>query len=226
MTDPRQSTVFDYSDLRLHPDGTRVNQKPKLTPRITKVAVRTSRKNWIARDAGGLSNVRGFKKKRKTLLQDLQADEEFISLSTGTGSPNPDDERKIKRFDTRTAKRRKFMEDYDYLYKDTSTSTNLASDTGTESFPYEPSSDLLKCIHRYASEFYTESDQLLNSSRDYRQQRKKGRVEKKAKERRTSKRYKDMYKVFDGSAIMAIGMLVQEYIAEALDPQPPDEWGI
>ena len=55
-----------------------------------------------------------------------------------------------------------------------------------------------------------------------------------------------MYKVFDGSAIMAIGqqilyhlricknmcpstfdskgMLVQEYIAEALDPQPPDEW--
>ena len=55
-----------------------------------------------------------------------------------------------------------------------------------------------------------------------------------------------MYKVFDGSAIMAIGqqtlllqfvnicsstfefegMLVQEYIAEALDSQPPDEWGI
>ena len=56
-----------------------------------------------------------------------------------------------------------------------------------------------------------------------------------------------MYKMFDGSAIMAIGqqnflsftnflnissfnfldskgMLVQEYIAEALDSQPPDEW--
>jgi len=41
---------------------------------------------------------------------------------------------------------------------------------------------------------------------------------------RTAKQYRDMYKVFDGSAILAIGMLVQEYIAEVLDPQPPAEW--
>jgi len=161
-------------------------------------------------------------------LQDLQADEEFIGLRSGTGSPNPEVERKTKRLDERPTKRRRFLEDYDYLNEDGSTSTNLASDTGTESFPYEPSSDLLKCIHRYASEFYTESDQLLNSSRGYREQRKIRCVEKKTKERRqgTSKRYRDMYKAFDGSAIMAIGMLVQEYIAEALDPQPPDEWEI
>ena len=66
--------------------------------------------------------------------------------------------------------------------------------------------DLLKCIHRYASEFYTESGQLLNSSRDYRKERKKRSDEKKAKGRSsTSKRHRDMYKVFDGSAIMAIG---------------------
>jgi len=33
--------------------------------------------------------------------------------------------------------------------------------------------DLLKCIHRFASEFYTERGQLLNISREYRKQRKK-----------------------------------------------------
>ena len=138
MTEPRQSTVFDYSNLRLHPDGTRVYQKStNLTPRIAKVAVRTPRYNWIARDAGGSSNVRKFKGAKKT-LQDLQADEEFISLETGTEVPDSEDEgngRKIKRWDGRTAKRRKFLEDYDYLNKDMST-----SDTGAEPFPYEPSS--------------------------------------------------------------------------------------
>jgi len=234
MTEPRLSTVFDFSNLRLHPDGTRVYQKStNLAPRIAKVAVRTSRNNWIARDAGGVSNIRKYKGTKRT-LQDLQEDgEEFIDLRTGTEegtSPKPEEERKTKRFDGRTAKRRKFLENYDYLDKNGSTSSNLAADTGTESFPYEPSSDLLKCIHRYASEFYTESGQLLNSSRAYRKQREKAREEKKVKGRRTqrltskSKQYRDMYKVLDGSAIMAIGMLVQEYIAEALDPQPPDEW--
>ena len=68
----------------------------------------------------------------------------------------------------------------------------------------------MKCIHRYASEFYTESGQLLNSSRDYRKQKRKASEEKKVEGRRTqrtskSKRYRDMYKVLDGSAIMAIG---------------------
>lgn len=140
MTEPRWSTVFDYSNLRLHPDGTRVYQKStNLAPRIAKVAVHTSRKNWIARDAGGLSNIRKFKRPKKT-LQDLQADEEYISLRTGTESPTPENERKIKRFDGRPTLRRKFLEDFDYLNKDRSTTTSLASDTGTESFPYEPSS--------------------------------------------------------------------------------------
>ena len=146
MTEPRQSTVFDYSNLRLHPDGTRVYQKStNLTPRIAKVAVRTSRNNWIARDAGGSSNIRKFKGAKKT-LQDLQADEEFINLETGTEVPDPEDEgdgrSKIKRWDGRTAKRRKFLEDYDYLNKDMST-----PGTGEEPFPYEPSSVRLSFQH-------------------------------------------------------------------------------
>ena len=142
MTEPRRSTVFDYSNLRLHADGTRVYQKStNLRPRTAKVTVRTSRQNWIARDAGGLSNIHKFKRAKKT-TQDIQADEEYISLTTGTESPNPEGERRIKRKDERPAKRRKFLENLDYLNKDRlgSTSTSLASDAGTESFSYEPSS--------------------------------------------------------------------------------------
>ena len=141
MTERRWSTVFDYSDLRLHPDGTRVYQKStNLTPRIAKVAVRTSRNNWIAKDAGGLSNIRKFKNNKKK-LQDLEADEEeFIGFGNRTGIPEAEDGRKTKRFDERTAKRRKFLENYDYLDKNGSTSTSVALNTGTESFPYEPSS--------------------------------------------------------------------------------------
>jgi len=30
----------------------------------------------------------------------------------------------------------------------------------------------------------------------------------------------DMYKIFDGSALMAIGMLMQEYVAEIVGPRP------
>jgi len=42
--------------------------------------------------------------------------------------------------------------------------------------------DLLKCIHRFAAEFYTERGQLLNISREYRKQRKK-RAQKRARQR-------------------------------------------
>ena len=144
MTEPRLSTVFDYSDLRLHPDGTRVYQRS--TNLIPRIAVRTSRNNWIARDAGGLGNIRKFRTTKKT-SQDLQVDEEAISLKTGTDSQEEGQgfkeqgkKRKVKRFDGRKAKRQKFFENYDYLNNDRSTPTNLAADAGTESFPHEPSS--------------------------------------------------------------------------------------
>jgi hypothetical protein len=155
MTEPRLSTVFDYSNLRLHPDGTRVHQKPtNVRPRIAKVAVRTSRNNWIAKDAGGHAIILKFRTGKKT-LQDPQGGEdegdgESISSRTGTDSPGPEDEgqeskgqgkkRKVKRLDGRKAKRQKFLEDYNYLNRDPSTSTNLAADTGMDFFPYEPSS--------------------------------------------------------------------------------------
>lgn len=106
--------------------------------------------------------------------------------------------------------------------------------------------DLLKSIHRFAAEFYSERGQLLNSSRNYRKERKKRRQEKdagsdansssslgsesmgnqqkdeesdaeysnetsvktkrpKKGRHRVGQLYVDMYKVFDGSAMMALG---------------------
>jgi hypothetical protein len=141
MTEPRRSTVFDYSNLLLHPDGTRVYQKStNIRPRIAKVAVRTLRNNWIARDAGGLGNINKIQNIKET-SHNLQEGEEFPDLSAETDSPMPEDEgkkRKTKRSDGRKAKRQKFSENYDYL--NTRVSTSNSSDAGTESLSYEPSS--------------------------------------------------------------------------------------
>ena len=140
MADARRSTVFDYSNLLLHPDGTRVHQKStNSAPRIAKAAVRTFRQNWIARDAGGLSNIRKFRRAKNNTIQQAD-DEEYISLRTGPESPERDEERRVKRKDDRPAKRRRFLDDLDYLNRERCTPKGLASDTGAESFPYEPSS--------------------------------------------------------------------------------------
>ena len=135
--DPRLSTAFDYADLRLHPDGTRVYQKlSNLRPGIIKVAVQNSRANWFARDAGGSGKIhtkkpRGIKQKQgaseeleeedgETLVEgvekeveedvevDEQSDEERKSVKATA-------KRKAKRVDKRQAKRQKFAVDYDYL---------------------------------------------------------------------------------------------------------------
>ncbi len=55
----RRSTVHDLASLRLHPDGTRVaNSEQNNRPRHAKYVVKDSRGNWIARDAGGLGQVK------------------------------------------------------------------------------------------------------------------------------------------------------------------------
>ena len=62
MSGSRLSTVYDYTSLRIHPDGSRVNQSSRnLRPRIARVAVRDARGNWIARDAGGSAAIRRYR---------------------------------------------------------------------------------------------------------------------------------------------------------------------
>nr|GAT46772.1 predicted protein [Mycena chlorophos] len=107
-----------------------------------------------------------------------------------------------------------------------------------------PSSDLLKCIHHFASNYYEERGQLYNDSRTYRKQKTARRRAKKARlenpdahvddseeqEDAASKpaanttRRRDMYKTMDGSALLAVGMLLQEHIARTLVTRKPADW--
>ncbi|KAF8165894.1 hypothetical protein B0H34DRAFT_794222 [Crassisporium funariophilum] len=312
MTEPRLSTVYDYSDLRLHPDGTRVYQKStNLRPALQRVTVQNSRANWIAKDAGGPLNIRQFKPAKATLEDpqeedvgstesqvDIEAD--HTSVDETEESPKQTRKHKLKRPDGRKAKRQKFANNYDYLSAEASTSNNAVPvpnvSTPVNPLNSNPSSDLLKCIHRFASEYYTETGQLLNASRTFRKERKEKRLlrleKQKAKQtrstkglsgssrstsshagspkqdtedeiendtddekesenendagrtevddqkskakqraagkgkgrRRAEKHHVDMYKVLDGSAMLAVGMLVQEYIAHLLNPQAPPGW--
>ena len=59
--------------------------------------------------------------------------------------------------------------------------------------------DLLKCIHRFAAEFYTERGQLLNISREYRKQRKK-RTQKRARQRLRASREEGLNSLSDSSS--------------------------
>ncbi|KAF7308650.1 hypothetical protein HMN09_00714400 [Mycena chlorophos] len=107
-----------------------------------------------------------------------------------------------------------------------------------------PSSDLLKCIHHFASNYYEERGQLYNDSRTYRKQKTARRRAKKArlenpdahvddseeqedespKQAANTTRRRDMYKTMDGSALLAVGMLLQEHIARTLATRKATDW--
>ncbi|KAH8832347.1 hypothetical protein DL96DRAFT_1581740 [Flagelloscypha sp. PMI_526] len=119
-------------------------------------------------------------------------------------------------------------------------------------FTEVPSTELLNSIHHYAATYWSECGQLSNESKLYRQRRKlRGRSRSATMEGDDSepeatspafvKRGKtrvrphewaewglkqDMYRVLDGSALVAIGMLVQSYVGVLLSPQKPPGWDI
>ncbi|GLB34261.1 hypothetical protein LshimejAT787_0111450 [Lyophyllum shimeji] len=245
MAGPRLSSVYDFSSLRLHPDGSRVaqNTSKNLRPGRAASVVRDPRGNWIARDAAGLPTAKRYSR----VGQD--ADGEEIDLEEADKEPAP---RKSKgkakarpgrKYDPRPAKRQKFMEDFEFL-------TPVTPSSSSSEHPL-PSSDLLKAIHYFASTYYHERGQLLNVTREYRIRRKENKLrrleEQKAREasgehdegEKTIKPVrrggrikgagdreypKDMYKIMDGSALVAIGMLMQEYVARMLEIRIPDGW--
>ncbi|RDB20049.1 hypothetical protein Hypma_013028 [Hypsizygus marmoreus] len=250
MSGARLSTVYDFSSLRLHPDGSRVNQTSRnLRPRNARLSVQDSRGNWFARDAAGLGTVGRYRR-----VRDEDNDEEPDGEEASAGpSRRRKGKRKAKtttgkrRTDNRPEKRQKFYDNLDFLNAPT-----LNTPTGSD-FPL-PSSDLLKSIHYFASSYYHERGQLFNATKEYRAMRKRNtqmRLEqqREAQEAREAgvpeedipvvrkgrggrvkgrgKRVypKDMYKVLDGSALIAIGMLVQEKIDRLLEVRIPDGWG-
>ncbi|KAJ7245120.1 hypothetical protein B0H12DRAFT_1235849 [Mycena haematopus] len=149
----------------------------------------------------------------------------------------------------RSGKRRKVAHDLSFL----ETSLPHAFQASAPSVPQSafavPSSDLLKYIHHFACNYYSDRGQLFNESRTWRKGRKERKLAKLAAKAKllteeansdeeegpapeadadlpktlTLPR-RDMYKTMDGSALLAIGMLLQEQIARILTPRIPDGW--
>ncbi|KAL0579899.1 hypothetical protein V5O48_002070 [Marasmius crinis-equi] len=175
MPDPRQNSVYDLTSLRLHPDGTR-----------------NSRGGWIANDAGGTGRVtryRTLKRKGKERADDTDAGGEVEAGEGETATarerddeeyqPSEEEGKVLK--DYRAIKRRKFEHDFDFIspspvhqYASTSSDMNGIDDSSLSL----PSSDLLKCIHFMACQYYHERGQLLNASKEFRKQRKLRRLAK------------------------------------------------
>ncbi|KAF9458470.1 hypothetical protein BDZ94DRAFT_1270532 [Collybia nuda] len=255
MSGPRRSTVYDYSSLRIHPDGSRVEQSTRnLRPRTSRTTIKDSRGNWIARDAGGLGIVGRYKRVRE------ETDGEVVSLGAnepsdlGKGKSKGKDKAKpatgYRKRDERAAKRQKFVHDFDFLE---TPNTLVLPDVQPL-----PSSDLLKSIHYFASQYYTEKGQLYNASRQYRLEKKQRRLSRLQQEKDAASASpelephgasgdtddapvkkprrggrvkggkviyrKDMYKVLEGSALMAIGMLLQEHVNQLMEIRIPDGW--
>ena len=122
MTEPRRSTVYDYSDLRLHPDGTRVlQQSSNRRKQLAKVTVQTVQNQWIATDAGGSGKVPQFKRKRRDASAEQEDFEDRLHSSdeptpgSATNGTSTTAKRKSKGIDRRKAKRNKFRADDEYL---------------------------------------------------------------------------------------------------------------
>src|SRR6266545_3022813 len=152
MTELRRNTVYDHSDLRLHPDGTRVHQMHKnLRQKAAQIAVQAARSNWIARDAAGFAIVPKHRSTKQASHVEDQNEDAVIHVG---GDQNEDgkeideadsetsvNSRKRRHPDQRKANfRRKFLKDEDYLEEaSTSILTNkAASESGDPFLPNPP----------------------------------------------------------------------------------------
>ncbi|TBU45203.1 hypothetical protein BD309DRAFT_956803 [Dichomitus squalens] len=308
----RRTTVHDVAALRIHRDGTRVaNSDTNRRSRRAKYTVRDARGNWIAKDAGGLGTVTsrpGASKEDDGQDEDaseVEADELLQeelrpSQRKDKGKGRAIDDEGDIAVNTRAGKRSRFDEDFSFLNPGAEPAL-LPSQTGEPLHPHPegrafktipvPSSDLLKCLHYFASAYYTAMGQLYDAGRESRKERKMRRAQrlkataiasssrprsepksaeysedssaaedieftedeqdieepaeedggddrtdgegkegvergnpknKRPKTRRPME--KDMYKLFDGSALMALGMLLQEHVAESLESNIPEGW--
>ena len=109
----RLSTLYDYACLRLHCDGTRVQQSDENyhIPSRKRFAVKNSRGNWIATDAaGGLGTVRRtyVRKGTNEALEGREVEKKGECLTV-------ENEPKRRRVDYRREKKQRFVENLDFL---------------------------------------------------------------------------------------------------------------
>ncbi|KIJ69820.1 hypothetical protein HYDPIDRAFT_104450 [Hydnomerulius pinastri MD-312] len=201
MSIRRKSTTHDLATLRLHPDGSRVQQSSvNARHRTAGSTIVDSRGNWIARDAGGQNSV---KKRRSVSVLTDDGEGEVIELSSdeedrkrarskGKGKQRAGEDRPLEevspaqdQLNTRTKRRLSFVRDLSFLdpspygsssvRQDASDSDASSGSSAQEVTFAEPAPELLKSIHHFASCYYRERGQLFDSSRNYRGSRKERR---------------------------------------------------
>ncbi|KAF8265756.1 hypothetical protein EI94DRAFT_1734689, partial [Lactarius quietus] len=218
----------DHATLRLHPDGTRVDlRSPKRIDPYHSVG-RDARGNRVARDAAGV----GVIPKRPATLKGGRME----SVSSGPDI-SEDELRSVKPRRRNRRKRRRLNHDIEFL-------------RGPRNVPAAPTPrerrDLLKCVNYFACQYYAARGLLLDRSRVY-DREKEQRLAKDRQMERTmgvpqhrifherdnterggaeasSTGLPDMYKALDGSALVAIGMLLQELVSTLLKPNVPPGW--
>ncbi|KAJ7155545.1 hypothetical protein C8R43DRAFT_436985 [Mycena crocata] len=216
----RRSTVYDYSSLSLHPDGSCTGESSRLWRPQAHV---DTRGNLVAPPPKFI-----FYTKAKSIVDDENQGEEFDLSdveSTPTTSRKGKQKERTPEADGRArgAKRRKVVHDFGFL--ETSVPQTTTASSSTSSFAV-PSSDLLKSIHHFACNYYSDRGQLFNDSRAYRKAKKQRRLAKLAMKQKVQAgeidsgeedpdtsptkpdktRRRDMYKTLDGSALLAVGV--------------------
>lgn len=283
----RYSTVHDFASLRLRPDGTRVTRKQAdgKSQKYPTHTVKDHRGNWIAQDAGGTGRVKTRYAARQDVDGEEGEDEELkgenvagpstVNVDKGKGRALEED---LK--DPRAKRRKLFAEDVGIYDSEPSPLSRPSAPSGEGADVHQssharpnPSSDLLKCIHYFASTYYSEMGQLRDASKEYRREKKLRRLKRQEQLRRTTKSRSasqlsdvlsdqdeerssgessdtdeesgvsvgkgkkvskrrqakplvgtDMYKILDGSALMAIGMLIQHHVESLATPRVPQTW--
>ncbi|KAJ7043481.1 hypothetical protein C8F04DRAFT_943794, partial [Mycena alexandri] len=156
--------------------------------------------------------------------------------------------------DHRVRKRRKVAHDLSFLETTSVQSTAPTSLFAVPSaviifrvltcFPFNNiSQDLLRCIHHFACNYYSERGQLSHTYYKEKAERRAAKLAAKKAENKDAdsqedaseaeteppkknkrglgEKRRDMYKTLDGSALLAIGMLLQEHVARLLTPRVP-----
>ncbi|KAH9065624.1 hypothetical protein EDB87DRAFT_1828554 [Lactarius vividus] len=235
LTTERRSTLQDQATLPLHPDGSRIKlRSPKRRDPFHK-AGRNARGNRVARVP-----------KRPAPLKDGRVE----TISSGPDVSLGESRRAKPRQNNRRKRRRLDSHDVEFL-RDSGNVPGNADVVRETRWPV-PSSDLLKCVNYFACQYYTARGLLLDQSCEYSREKGQRKADDRHKVRASgngdspivadggndenakkeecegaevsSKGLPGMYKAFDGSALVAIGMLLQELVSTLLKPNVPPGW--
>ncbi|KAI9454147.1 hypothetical protein BJY52DRAFT_772868 [Lactarius psammicola] len=250
----RRSTVQDYATLRLRLDGRRVKlhspQRSDLYFSRARKAGHDARGNRVARDAAGL----GVVPKRPATLEDRRVETvssgpDISEDESRSAKPRRGNRRKRRRLNHHDVE---FLRDSGNVpgsakpARDTSwpvPSSDLLKCVNYFACQYYAARGLLldrSRVYSCGKEQRRAEDQqkvrtggngdgpFVADGEDGRNAKREDRHERDSTEREgagaSSKGLPGMYKALDGSALVAIGMLLQELVSTLLKPNVPPEW--